>query len=268
MKADILRPLGKAAKRYAPLILTCLASGGVVALSVSVAKAAPKAAVQVAADSRKAHDGDPYAATKKEAVKSAWKFYIPSAAIGVGTIACIWGAYILDTRRSANLTSAYALVSESYRRYQSKVKELYGIEAHRKVLDAIAKEPCEDITLYSQDMCGGSSLDFGDRDPRDKRLFYDSFSGRYFESTVDKVIQAEYHLNRNFLFKGVIPLNEFYEFLGMEKADFGDSVGWSSCNGDLYWIDFNHRKVTMEDGLECYVIDMVFEPTSDYLEDL
>ena len=27
------------------------------------------------------------------------------------------------------------------------------------------------------------------------------------------------------------------------------------------WIDFNHRKITMDDGLECYAIEMVPEPS-------
>lgn len=45
-------------------------------------------------------------------------------------------------------------------------------------------------------------------------------------------------------------------------------MGWSSCNGDIYWIDFNHHKLTLEDGMEIFVIDMVFEPTAEWMEDL
>ena len=75
-------------------------------------------------------------------------------------------------------------------------------------------------------------------------------------------------MNRNFMFQGIIPLNDFYEFLGLEKTEFGETVGWSSCNGDIYWIDFNHHKLTLEDGMEIFVIDMVFEPTAEWMEDL
>ena len=105
-------------------------------------------------------------------------------------------------------------------------------------------------------------------EPEVSRTFYDSFSQRYFESTIEKVIQAEYHLNRNFMFAGVIPLNDFYEFLGLEKTELGDAVGWSNCNGDIYWIDFDHHRLTLDDGMEIYVIDMVFEPTAEWMEDL
>ena len=130
-------------------------------------------------------------------------------------------------------------------------------------------EKCKEVSISSPSFISNSSLDFGEgMEPEITRTFYDSFSQRYFESTIEKVIQAEYHLNRNFMFAGVIPLNDFYEFLGLERTDFGDKVGWSSVNGDIYWIDFNHHRLTLEDGMEIYIIDMVFEPTADWMEDL
>ena len=241
----MLHKSGLCIRKYSPVALSCVASVGVVVTAVAAVKATPKAVSLIYADSRKRHDGDPYAYSKKEAVAAAWKCYIPAVAIGASTIACIMGANALNRRQQAALTSAYALVQQSYKEYKDKLKELYGEEAHNAIVDSIAKEKCKDIST-----------------------FYDSFSQRYFESTIEKVIQAEYHLNRNFMFAGVIPLNDFYEFLGLEKTELGDAVGWSSCNGDIYWIDFNHHRLTLDDGMEIYVIDMVFEPTAEWMEDL
>ena len=51
------------------------------------------------------------------------------------------------------------------------------------------------------------------------------------------------------------------------RTKFGNKK-WSSCNGDIYWIDFNHHRLTLDDGMEIYVIDMVFEPTAEWMEDL
>lgn len=136
-------------------------------------------------------------------------------------------------------------------------------------MDSIVSEKCKDVYISSPSFISSSSLDFGEgMEPEIIRTFYDSFSQRYFETTIAKVIEAEYHLNRNFMFQGVIPLNDFYEFLGLEKTELGETVGWSSCNGDIYWIDFNHHKLTLEDGMEIFVIDMVFEPTAEWMEDL
>lgn len=258
-------------KKYSPVALSCAASVGVIVTVVTAIKAIPKAVELVKADSRKNHNGDPYAYTRKEAFMSAWKCYIPTAAFGLSTIACIMGANALNSRKQAALTSAYALINQSYKEYKDKLKELYGEEAHNAIVDSIVSEKCKDVFLYASDWAGYSCLDFGEDTaayPEIVRTFYDSFSQRYFETTISKVIQAEYHLNRNFMFKGVIPLNDFYEFLGLEKTEFGETVGWSSCNGDIYWIDFNHHKLTLEDGMEIFVIDMVFEPTAEWMEDL
>lgn len=256
-------------RKYSPVALSCVASVGVVVTAVVAVKVTPKAVMLIHADSKKKHDGNPYAYTKKEALAAAWKCYIPAVALGASTIACIMGANALNKRQQATLTSAYALVQNSYKEYKDKLKELYGEEAHNAIMDSIVKEKCKDVSLLTSGGWYISSLDFGEgMKPEVTRTFYDAFSQRYFESTIEKVIQAEYHLNRNFMFAGVIPLNDFYEFLGLEKTDFGDTVGWSSVNGDIYWIDFNHYRTTLDDGMEIYVIDMVFEPTTDWMEDI
>lgn len=267
---QMLHKSGLYVRKYSPVALSCVASVGVVVTAVAAVKATPKAVMLIQADSRKKHDGDPYAATKKEAVVAAWKCYIPAVAIGASTIACIMGANALNRHQQAALTSAYALVQNSYKEYKDKLKELYGEEAHNAIMDSIVKEKCKDISIYTPGcLVSSSSLDFGEgMEPEITRTFYDAFSQRYFESTIEKVIQAEYHLNRNFMFAGVIPLNDFYEFLGLEKTEFGDTVGWSSVNGDIYWIDFNHHRLTLDDGMEIYVIEMVFEPTPEWMEDI
>lgn len=267
--SSVLHKLRPYIKKYSPVALSCIASVGVAVTAVVAVKATPKAMAKIHADSRKNHDGDPYAYTKKEAVVSAWECYVPAVVFGASTIACIMGANALNRRQQAALTSAYALVQSSYKEYKDKLKELYGEEAHNAIIDSIAKEKCKDISISANGGWYDSSLDFGEgMEPEVSRTFYDSFSQRYFESTIEKVIQAEYHLNRNFMFAGVIPLNDFYEFLGLEKTELGDAVGWSSCNGDIYWIDFNHHRLTLDDGMEIYVIDMVFEPTAEWMEDL
>lgn len=256
-------------QRSSPTILTCLAAIGVVATTVMAVRATPKAVMLIRKNSRINHDGDPEAYTKLEAVQSAWKCYIPAAIIGVSTITCIFGANILNKRQQVSIASAYALVNNAYREYKSKVKELYGEETHNAVVDSIAKEQCKDVYITTPGLISNSTLDFGEgMEPEITRTFYDSFSKQYFETTIAKVIEAEYHLNRNFMFTGVISLNDFYEFLGLEKIDIGDNIGWSSCDGDIYWIDFNHHLATFDDGLEIYVVDMVFEPTSDFLADI
>lgn len=255
-------------KKRSHLALSCLASLGVAATTISAVMATPKAMANIHEDSRKNHNGDPNAYTKKEAIKSAWKYYISSAIIGGATIGCIIGTNILNSHQQMAFASAYAIVQKSYDEYKKKVKELYGEEAHINITDSIVKEKCENKIICTPGIfVGSTSLDFGEsNEPEVIRTFYDSYSERYFESSIEKVIQAEYHLNRNFMFSGITTPNDFYDLLGLEKIKGGDDVGWSSMDGDIYWVDFDHRKTTLEDGMEIYIIDMVNYPTAYYLE--
>lgn len=267
MKPKLGQTVGRALKKASPTILTCIGAVGVVATAVLAVKATPKALELVRADSRKNHDGDPHAATKVEVVKSCWKCYIPAAVTGAATITCIFGANTLNRRQQASLASAYALVSHQYNDYRRKLKELYGEEAHKKIMKSLAVEQVDkNHFIMAPGLAGSSSLDFEDAN-EEERLFYDPISKRYFQSTISKVLQAEYHLNRNFaLSGGFVTLNGFYTFLGIEKIPEGDAVGWMVSDG-LYWVDFNHSKAMVDDGLngeiECYIIDTDLPPETE-----
>ncbi len=253
-------------KKSSPTILTCIGAIGVVATAVIAVKATPKAIVMIEADSRKKHDGDPRAATKIEAFKSCWTCYIPSAITGAATIACIFGANTLNRKQQASLASAYALVNRSYSDYKRKLKELYGEETHKKIMESLAVEKADNTHIFSNGLVTSSSLEFEDA-KEESRLFYDSFSQRYFQSTISNVLQAEYHLNRNFaLMGGYAPLNMFYEFLGIEQLQELAGLCWW-VNDEMSWIDFNHTKAMVDDGLdgeiECYIVEMEWAPSNE-----
>ena len=76
---------------------------------------------------------------------------------------------------------------------------------------------------------------------------------------VAAVLNVQYHVNRNLSVRGVCPLNEYLSFLGLDEVDGGDVIGWDICymieEMDCYWLDFDNHKTTLEDGLECIIID-------------
>ena len=232
-------------KRNSSTILTCIGGIGVVATSVLTAKVTPKGSLLL----KQAEEDKGDKLTKMETVRVAAPVYIPAILVGASTIACIFGANTLSKRQQASMISAYALLENSYKEYKRKVKDVYGEEAEKNVLVEIAKDRYED--------------DF-ERD-ENKQLFYDEFSGRYFESTIENVRRAECELNRLLAVEFVVSLNKFYDLLGIERTDYGDYLGWSSyelvecfCYS---WVDFEHTPVTLDDGLECTIITMSFEPT-------
>lgn len=238
-------------KRNGSTILTCVGGVGVVVTSVMAVKATPKAMrLLEAAKEDKGED-----LTKFEMVKVAGPAYIPSALVGMGTIACVFGANVFNKRQQASLMSAYALLDSSYKEYKGKVKELYGPDANDQVTEGIAKDKYEETDIP---------------DTEGKQLFYDSFSGRYFESTIETVLNAEYFLNRDLSMRDWAVLNEWYDYLGIEHVQGGDELGWSAgMNFDYYWqswIDFGHSKTTAEDGREYTIIHMFSEPTLGWEE--
>ena len=54
-------------------------------------------------------------------------------------------------------------------------------------------------------------------------------------------------------------VNNFYGLLGIEPVEDGDITGWF-LSDELCWIDFDHHKTVLDDGLEVYIIDFVFTP--------
>ena len=248
------------AKRHGSTILTVMGGVGVIATTVTAVKATPKAITLL----EKAREEKGEELTKIEKVKTVGSIYIPTIVMGVGTITCIFGANVLNKRTQAALVSAYALVDNSYKEYKQKLKELYGEEAHEEIVNAIAVEKAREVGITAGSLCTNTCLTDSEA-CGEPVLFYDEWSGRYFESTIEQVITAEYHLNRNFTLRGYSFLNEFYLFLGLEPTDYGGTVGWT-VEDEFYWIDFNHNKITLDDGLECFIIETPFGPSPDLLE--
>ena len=244
-------------------ILTVIGGVGVVGTAVLAAKATPKALALV--EEAKEEKGEEL--TTWETVKVAGPVYIPATAACVGTLICVFGANVLNKRSQAALTSAYALIDNAYKEYKAKLKELYGEEAHNKIVDAIAIEKAEDIRVGNYNLCSYCDLSVEDGTGETK-LFYDEFSNRFFEATIERVINAEYHFNRNFVLRGYAYLNELYEFIGLEPTDYGSKVGWSVNDDEMFWVDFNHRKALMDnDSLEAYIIETPWGPSIEAMED-
>lgn len=152
-------------------VLTCIGAAGVAVTSVMAVKATPKA-IELLKNAEE-EKGDKL--TKLEVVKTAAPAYIPAIATGVTTVACIFGANILNKHQQAAMASAYALLDRSYKAYTNKVAELYGEESSAEIKEALAKEEYEDIE--KEERSG------------DKELFFDFNTLQYFEAPYDEVVQ-------------------------------------------------------------------------------
>lgn len=245
----MLRQSQRFLKKNAPTILTCVGSVGVVVTAISAAKATPKA-VRLLQEAKE-EKGEKL--TKLEKVKVAGPAYIPTVLFGAATIACVFGANVLNKQQQAALVSAYAMLDKSYKDYKNKVKELYGADADGKVKEEIAKDKYEETEVKPED---------------NKLLFYDSFSEQFFNATMEDVKDAETEINRIIVCDGGAFVNEFYDLLGIDTIPGGDQLGWSLCALSEMtwepWLYFDHTKKTADDGKEYYIISMNVEPIMDF----
>lgn len=242
-------------KRNASTILTCVGAVGVVSTAIMAVKATPKAMSLL--DDAREEKGDKL--TTWEKVVVAGPTYAPAVIAGTATIACIFGANVISKHQQASLMGAYALLDNSYKEYKKKVDELYGEEAGERIRGEIAKDK------YSDD---------DETINNDKELFFDFYSGRYFNSTKDAVMMALYETNRRMVTDGVVTLNELYELLGLPTRLEYEPLGWSACMlSEMYWsqwIDFGLEDTIIEEeteyseGVECTILHMPMEPIVDY----
>lgn len=236
-------------KKNASTILTVVGSAGVLTTAVLAVKATPKA-MQLLENAKEEKQEE---LTLVEKVKVAGPAYIPAIVTGAATVACIFGANILNKRQQAAMASAYALLDNSYKAYRNKVMELYGDDADSKVKEELAKDNYNDTCV---------SVSEG------KHLYYDSYSERYFEATPEQVLKAEYEVNKKIQMNDGLYLNDFYELVGLEPTDYGDYLGWSfqemvECTWFSWW-ELSRQKVFLEDNLECTILGFNLDPNFDF----
>ncbi|MCD8119697.1 MAG: DUF6353 family protein [Lachnospiraceae bacterium] len=235
-------------KRNSSTILTCIGAVGVVATAVSTALVTPKVTQKLSKTKKEKRRK----LTKTETFLIAAPNYIPAVAIGAGTILCIFAANTLNQKHQAGLTSAYALLNESYKDYRKTLIDLHGEEIDEEVRQAMLRECCDYHQLHVDS-------------PDNKAIFLEPISGETIEAYEREIMDAEYHMNRNYILRGYASLNEFYEFLGLPKTDYGDELGWC-CMDEIDWIDFEHHEVSRDDGgTPIYEISYIFEPYAGYL---
>lgn len=240
-------------KKNASTFLSVGCSIGVVATGFTSSRAALRARHKLLAAEEEKND----ALTTKETLIIAGTSYILPITIAGVTIGGIFCNHRLNQKEKLALISACTVAAAKLEEFKSKVNEVYGENATKMITDAINEEK--------------ASTQASSFKNSETKLFYEPISGRLIERKETEVLEAEYHFNRNFILRGYAKLNEFYDFLGLERTPEGDVLGWSlDAGAEFYgysWIDFEHEEHTTMDGLEITDVVMPFSPTADYLLD-
>lgn len=240
----LMKTCARFLRKHGGTILAVAASVGVGLTAYETHKAAVKATTLVAMNKDELM-------SKKEVVQECWKFYIPAAILGGGTIACILGSNALNKKQIASLTAAYMALGKSYQQYRRQVAERIGSEEEENILAAVQRK--EETPPASAE----------------KVLCYDPISKRYFHATETELLGAFYETNRDFTENGYVALNDFYGYLNLDFVPALNDRGWSidyfAEMWDNYWIDFSYIKQYTDDGLEVYYVSAFQDPIEDYL---
>lgn len=242
--------------KHSPEIFMAVGVAGMIGTTVLAVKATPKAVDicdKLKAEYEEERKDEP---TKMDYVKATWKCYLPSALLGVASIACLLNSNSVSMKRNAALATAYQVSTTALKEYKDKVVETIGEnkakEVEKKAQDSAAKkaveeQPSEKATVI---VTGKGSV-----------LFYDPLIDRYFESDTDTIEKAINNLNRQMLSDMYISLNDLYDELDLKHTDIGNDLGWNVNTG---LIEASFSAQITDEGRPCIVMTFTDGPLYNY----
>lgn len=177
--------------------------------------------------------------------------FIPAVGMGALTVSAIIFANRLSAKETAAMAAMYSMSDKTFQEYKEKVQEKLGQNKETALRDEIAQDrvdanPVDNRTVI---ITGGGDV-----------LCYDILTDRYFNSTVEKIKQAQNEINAEILNQDMVSLGQFYERIGLQVTAYSDSVGWNLDN--LCEVEFS--ATTSSDNRPCMAIDFKRYPKPDY----
>lgn len=254
--------MNKCLKSKIPLILTYLSGAGLIYTAIETAKSTSKAK-DIVNDIEKRERKE---LTTKEKIKKIAPLYVKPVMIGASTCICIAGIHLFDKKQQASISSAYVLLENQYRNYRKRIINEYGKEKDDEIMEDILVNQIPDNTkIYAQGLFQTTTLTL-DTYNGPRILFHELNSDVWFESTMEQVLNAEYHLNRNMSIAGYATMNWFYALLGLpDIPEQTYDMGWC-IDDEMTWIDFDHKKMKLSDGREYCCIDTIYRATDEWKE--
>ena len=249
MRVNLLKQTATILQKRSPELLVVF---GIVNIALAVVSAIRDTnnAMPALYEKQEANEADEISYT--EAIKTALPYYgrtITHTALAIGSVAL--GAKISYNQKNvlaAGLAASKLISSE----YSQQIKAL------NPELDRQAKINAANKGIQGHEIRDGEII------------FVDDFTGRRFTATMQDVNEAEYEMNRLLQYKGMVSLNDFYRFIGLEAdPTIDEKFGWCSDAEPFYgykWIDFKHKfvKDPKNKAKEVCRIYYPFEPHDDY----
>ncbi len=270
MVNDLFKKAQDLVEENASVILTAVGVVGTVSTAVLTGRAAFKAAEILeerkyspwvrAVDNPNAVEDDPHThvitieeewedVSTLDKAKMVWIQFIPPVGAGALTIASIIMANRVSSNKAAALAAAYGLKDKALQEYKDKVAEKFGNKKETEVRDEIAQDRVNQNPPQNIIITGTGDV-----------LCYDALSDRYFESTIEKIRQAENAVNFEIANHDEVSLGRFYEEIGLKVTPYSDTVGWNIDKR----CEVQFSTVMTDDGRPCISIDFAIWPEVSY----
>lgn len=169
--------------------------------------------------------------TKKEKIKQSIVPCLPTAASVIFTLTAIGGMYWLGRKKQAALFALLMSTTNAFQQYRNKVRDEKGMK--------------EESKIYADSIAKAKKLD--DKRPdipktEDELVFCESCSGQFFTAKLSDIYKAMYLANREFILRGELEVNDWFDILGIDYKDEFSGLGWDQTMG---WEFFGYQFIDM-----------------------
>ena len=187
-----------------------------------------------------------------ETVKDMAPIILPPVLTGAVTIGCAVGGYKASSKQIAALSAAYALSEKALEKYTDKAEEMFGKKKAMSVKDEVNQDKVNEHPPKSDTIINTG---------RGQVLCYDDYSGRYFYSDPESIRKVVNDINEELMDAYYVPLNEFYDGLGLENVRMGDDLGFCMEDGKLA---VSWSATLTKDNIPCLVLNYDISPKYGY----
>lgn len=268
MKIDFNKAFDKLSKDFdqnQPVIFAGLALFGLALTSYKAYKAGYKGQVimdRMKADMKDVKPGDKE--TKRVVIKETARDMVPVMApvvvSGVLTATCIgWSSHV-SMKKIAMLSTAYSITLRDYKDHLDATSKVLDEKNRKRIIEEVAGKKLERASNENRE----EVMSKGPRSDQDV-LCYESLTGRYFYSTVNKLNHAMNALAAECRAGTYVACNEWFDMIGLDPVDsvLGDCMGWTSdklINGNF---EFELTTKLTDGGIPCIVVSYQFCSVED-----
>lgn len=259
---DAHKKVGSLISENASTILTAGGVVGTVTTAVLTGRAAAEATKRIAdkymeVNSAHLEDGilvDPEGTrdlTKTEKFQIAAPLFVPPVIVGGFTIGSIVMSNRISAQKAAALAAGYGVMQGQLDEYKAKVAEKLGVKKAETISSEVLQDQVNANPPKDQQVIVIGSGEV---------LCYESYSGRYFKTTVDYIRKAENMVYNEIMRGNECPLQVFYDELDLPPLPVAHEVGWNINHP----IKINIHTVLYNENEPCLAIEYEEYPIHEF----